>query len=298
MIVNADTVALAFKGFQTKFSDAFAATEVDWPKVAMEVPSQAADETYGWLGRFPNMREWIGGRVIKNLAAHGFTIKNKTFESTISVARTDFEDDRLGIFGPVQSEMGGIAKHRPESIIFGLLKTGFTTVGFDTANFFDTVHPVIGEDGTTVTNVANTDGGAGTPWFLLDTTRAIRPMIWQSRTGYEFQAKTQNYDDNVFLNDEYLYGVRARANAGFGLWQLAWGSKQALNAANYAAARAAMAGFKADGGKILVVKPNLLVVPPALEQAARDLVKAPTGAAGASNSWYQSADLVVTPYLI
>lgn len=244
------------------------------------------------------MREWIGGRVVKNLAAHGFTIKNKTFESTISVARADFEDDRPGIFGPVLSEMGGNARRHPESILFSLLKAGFTTTTFDGQNFFDTLHPVIGEDGTTTTTVANTDGGSGTPWFLLDTTRSIRPTIWQTRTPYEFQAKTRNYDDNVFLNDEYLYGVRARANAGFGLWQLAWGSKQTLNATNYAIARAAMAGFKADGGKILGVKPNLLVVPPALEQQARDLVKATTGTAGASNTWYQSADLVVTPYLI
>ena len=150
----------------------------------------------------------------------------------------------------------------------------------------------------TVTNVANTDGGSGTPWFLLDTTRAIRPMIWQTRMPYELQAKTNNSDDNTFLNDEYLYGVRARGNAGFGLWQLAWGSKQTLNSANYAIARAAMAGFKADGGKILGVKANLLVVPPSLEQAARDLIMAPTAAAGASNTWYQSADLLVTPYLI
>ncbi len=194
--------------------------------------------------------------------------------------------------------MGGNAKRHPEEIIFGLLKTGFTTPTFDGQNFFDTVHPVIGADGTTVSNLANTDGGAGTPWFLLDTTRAIRPMIWQTRMPYEFQAKTNNYDDNVFLNDEYLSGVRARANAGFGLWQLAYGSKLVLNAGNYGNARAAMAGFKADGGKILGGKPNLLVVPPALEQAARDLVMAPTGAAGASNSWHQSADLMVTPYLI
>jgi len=60
MIINSDTLALAFKGFQTKFTDAFVATETDWPKVAMEVPSAAGDETYGWLGRFPDMREWLG----------------------------------------------------------------------------------------------------------------------------------------------------------------------------------------------------------------------------------------------
>lgn len=298
MIINQDSIALAFKGFQTKFTDAFVATEVDWPKIAMEVPSQASDESYGWFAQFPNMREWVGARVVKNLSARGFNIKNKLFESTISVARTDFEDDRLGIFGPLLSEMGGNAKRHPESIIFGLLKTGFSSPSFDGQNFFDLLHPVMGEDGVTVTNVANTDGGAGTPWFLLDTSRAIRPIIWQTRMPYEFQAKTANFDENVFLNDEYLYGVRARANAGFGLWQLAWGSKQTLNPANYAAARAAMSAFKADGGKILGIKPNLLVVPPSLEQQARDLLMAPTGAAGASNSWYQSADLVVTPYLI
>ena len=89
----------------------------------------------------PNMRAWLGGRVVKNLAAHGFTIKNKTFESTISVARADFEEDRPGIFGPVRSEMGGNAKRHPESIIFGLLKTGFSTATFDGQNFFDTGSP-------------------------------------------------------------------------------------------------------------------------------------------------------------
>ena len=51
------------------------------------------------------------------------------------------------------------------------------------------------------------------------------------------------------MNDEFLYGVRARVNAGFGLWQLGFGSKDALNEANYAAARAAMMGFKSDGGR-------------------------------------------------
>jgi putative transposase len=36
---------------------------------------------------------------------------------------------------------------------------------------------VIGEDGETVTTVANTDGGAGAPWLLLDVSRAVRPII-------------------------------------------------------------------------------------------------------------------------
>ena len=93
-----------------------------------------------------------------------------------------------------------------------------------------------------------------------------------------------------------MYGVRARVNAGFGLWQLAWGSKQDLTPANYAAARAAMQGMKGDGGRILGVNPNVLLVPPALEEKARNLLKAATGASGASNPWFDSAQLIVTPY--
>lgn len=296
MLVNAETVALAFKGFKTIYSEAFTAMEPDWPKIAMEVPSGSASETYGWIGQFPGMREWLGPRVVKNLSATGFTIENKLFESTVAVKRTDIEDDKLGLFKPVFAEMGGNAKRHPEELIFNLLKGGFAANGFDGQYFFDTDHPFIDADGNT-SSVANTDGGAGTPWFLLDTSRAVKPVIWQPRTPYEFQQITAANDEHVVMNDQYVYGVRARANAGYGLWQLAWGSKQTLNAANFAAARAAMAGFRGDGGKILGIKPTVLVVPPTLEEAALNLVKAATGAAGATNPWAGTAELIVTPYL-
>lgn len=296
MLINQDTLSLAFDGFKTVFSDAFAAMEPDWPKIAMEVPSGSASETFGWLGTFPGMREWLGPRVIKNLSATGFTIENKLFEATVSVRRQDIEDDRLGLFKPVFAELGGNAKRHPEELIFSLLKNGFTSNGIDGQFFFDTDHPVIDAEGNT-SAVANTDGGSGAPWFLLDTSRAVKPVIWQPRTPYEFQQITANGDQHVVMHDEYIYGVRARANAGYGLWQLAWGSKQTLNAANYAAARAAMMGFKADGGKVLGIKPTVLVVPPSLEEAGRNLVNAVTGAAGATNPWAGTAELIVTPYL-
>jgi phage major head subunit gpT-like protein len=41
----------------------------------------------------------------------------------------------------------------------------------------------------------------------------------------------------VFLNDEFIYGIRSRCNAGFGLWQLAFGSNAGLNATIYAPER-------------------------------------------------------------
>lgn len=297
MIINRQTLDLAFKGFKTVYSDANLAAPSEFEKIAMTVPSASRDETYAWIGNLPTMREWIGPRVVNNLSAYGFTIANRKFESTVSVAREDIEDDRLGTFKPAFAEMGNMARRHPDELVFSLLASGFTSPCYDGQNFFDTDHPVIGEDGTTVTSVANTDGGAGAPWFLLDVSRAVRPIIWQERVKYEFQQLTAEDNEEVFKNDRYLYGVRARVNAGFGLWQLAWGSKQTLDATSYAAARAAMQGFRADGGRVLGVKPSVLVVSPALEEAALKIVNSEFGPGGETNPWKGTASLIVAPWL-
>ena len=59
-----------------------------------------------------------------------------------------------------------------------------------------------------------------TPWYLLDTTRAIKPFIWQERVMPEIDTVTDSSSSFIFLKDQYLFGVRARSNAGYGFWQL------------------------------------------------------------------------------
>jgi phage major head subunit gpT-like protein len=295
MIIDGQTLDLAFRGFKTVYSDAFGATETHYDKIAMTVPSQSRDETYGWIGAFPQLREWVGPRHIQNLSAHGFTIVNRTFESTVAVKRTDIEDDRLGIFKPMFAEMGTFARRHPEELVFGLLKDGFVAKSYDGTSFFSETHE-LEIDGESAF-VSNMTDGSGPAWFLLDTSRAVRPIIWQERHAYEFQSLTESNDQHVFLNDQCLYGVRARVNAGFGLWQLAYGSRETLSTAAYAAARAAMMDFRADGGRILGVKPTVLVVPPELEVAALQILNAVINPDGGSNVWANTAQLIVTPYL-
>lgn len=295
MLINPAALDLVFKGFKATYTDAYMIAPSHAQDVAMTVPSVGRDETYSWIGNMPSMREWVGPRQVQNLKTYSFNIANRSFEATVEVKRTDIADDRLGVFKPFFAEMGQNAKRHPDELLFSLLKNGFSTLCYDGQFFFDTDHPVeIDQQSTTV---ANTDGGSGTPWFLLDTSRAIRPLIWQEREPYEFQQLVDSDNEYVFRNDQYLYGLRARVNAGFGLWQLAWGSKQTLNAANYAAARAAMMSFKADGGRILGVNPTTLVVPPALEAAALALLNSELQGGGDSNPWKGTAKLIVSPYL-
>jgi phage major head subunit gpT-like protein len=95
----------------------------------------------------------------------------------------------------------------------------------------------------------------------------------------------------------FQYGVDARYNVGYGFWQMAWGSKQTLNSANYAIARAAILGMKGDFGRPLGLVPNLLVVPPSLEQAGRQILKNNQQASGATNEWMDTAELLMVPWL-
>lgn len=59
-------------------------------------------------------------------------------------------------------------------------------------------------------------------WYLMDTTRAIKPFIFQERIAPKLTAKTSETDDNVFDRDVFVWGTRARGAAFGGLWQLAF----------------------------------------------------------------------------
>ena len=61
-------------------------------------------------------------------------------------------------------------------------------------------------------------------WFLLCTKKFLKPMIYQVRKKIRFVQLTKDDDMNVFLHDEFLYGADGRSSAGFGFWQMAWGS--------------------------------------------------------------------------
>jgi len=294
MIINQANLTGIYKSFNTIFNQAFDAAPSQWPLVAMEAPSTGRSVDYNWLGDFPMMREWVGDRVIKDLGAFKYEITNKDYESTVEVDRNDIDDDQIGVYTPMIQGLAQAAKVHPDTLVFALLKAGFATPCFDSQYFFDTDHPVNGA------SVSNFGGGAGTGWYLLDLSRPIKPIILQVRKRPQFVAMDRPEDENAFMRKKFRYGVDDRKNVGYGLWQLAYASKDTLNSTNYAAARAAMMSFKrndGDGNTPLGIMPTHLVVPPTLESAGRAVVEAQFDAAGASNVWYNTAKLVVVPWL-
>jgi phage major head subunit gpT-like protein len=284
-----------YYNLDARYRAGYTGTDTWWQEVATRVPSSTRETRYGWMVNIPRFREWLGERVVHNLAARNYAIVNKDWELTLGVDRNDIEDDQMGLYGPRAEEMGQQARKLWDDLVTKLIKEGATTVAFDGQYFFDTDHPVNMDDAsygtysnlltstpltydnyvaarkkmrtfksdngrpmavrpnillvppslepealkiqqaelvataagnTSVTNVfRNTariivaDELEDEPdaWYLLDTSRPIRPFVVQVRKEPELVSLVANTDYNVFHHKRFLYGLDGRGNAGYGL---------------------------------------------------------------------------------
>lgn len=63
-----------------------------------------------------------------------------------------------------------------------------------------------------------------TAWFLLDTTKPVKPFIYQERKKPVFVQQVDPQSDDVFSRKKFKFGAEARAAGGYGFWQLGFGS--------------------------------------------------------------------------
>lgn len=258
-------------GVSTAFNSQLWAAGTVWDKFTYKASSDGASQIYPRLDVISGLREWVGDRVVKSLSQTSFTIANRTFEETIGIRREDIEDDRYGILTPAAEMLGQNAGRLPDLLIAQLMKIGNVTPTYDGQNFFDPAHPNPNADGLTTGTVANYVAGASAPWFLLDTTRVLRPFIFQTRRPFQVIPKFSMTDPQVFWNKEFEWGVDGRCNAGFGLWQLAFMSQQPMTHDNVLAARTTMTGIRRPDGAPMGITPNMLVTTSANYPAAKAL---------------------------
>lgn len=299
MEITGPNLDILHRSFNARFRRGLVGDQAapQWQRVAMQTDSVTREENYAWIQSLPGMREWIGDRQINQLRREKYALVNRDFESTISVDRNDILDDQYGVYGMRFQALGEAVRAHPDELIWPLLKAGFDdTHGlcYDGQYFFDTDHPYLDGDGVAQSQ-ANTDGGNGSKWFLLDTKRLARPIVFQTRQAAgDIVMMDDPRDEAVFMRKEIRFGADCRDAAGYGFYQTCWGSGQVLSGANYSKARSALQSMKKDGGRPLGVMPDLLIVPPALEGSARKLVKKDLEG---GNEWYGTADVLVVPWL-
>lgn len=296
MIINAANIAMLKQAYSAAFKKGFAGfgDGQDWSRIASQVPSTGKENLYAWLGHFAQLREWVGDRKVKNLAQHDYSIKNRKFESTIAVAVDDIEDDQYGVYGKAFEGAGDAAKVWPDNLVFEAAGAGATGECYDGQPFFDANHPV---GSSVASNYDDTSAGPGSLWFITDNTKPLLPFLFQLRKAPQITVRMDEKDPHVFDQDEFKFGIKARGNAGYGFWQLAYGSLNSIDGDNLDEYIEAMMAYTSDEGYKLGVRPKLLVCGPSRRGEAMDLLERQLVSAGESNRHYKSLDLLVTPYL-
>ena len=295
--INDTTLKALTLSLRSEFNEGLKIKAPTWRKLAMYMPSTTATNMYSWLKGIPMMQEWIGERALRELDKDGLVIVNKTFEATVGVPRTDFEDDQLGQYRVVSRHLGENAAKLPDQLVWKLLEDGLTNRCFDGQCFFDAEHPLYSNANGTgnITFQSNlTKGNDDVPtWYVIDDSGTFKPIIWQERLAPEIEAKFSTNFEMVFMRDIYPYGARARGNAGYGFWQVAHAAvKTPLNGENLAAVIKKMRNLKTDGDQHLDIRPTTLIVPSQLEVAATKLLKADI-IDSTSNVWAGKLDLHV-----
>lgn len=284
-------------GANAAFTNGLNTVNPQWDKIASKVPSTGSSEFYGWLKDLPGIEEWNSDRMLVELGSYGYAIANKTYEASIKIKREDLEDDKIGKYSVLAGAWGKQAALFPDKESYGLLALGFETLCYDGQNYFDTDHPLETTPASTFSNVVGdplTD--TGSPWFLLDNSQILMPIIYQDRRPLvlEFVGATSEY---AWFNNMVAQGVDGRAGFGFSFPQIAIGSKAALSEANFESGKQLLAGMKKTDGTPLGTMATTLVVGPSNEAAARKIVQREYLDNGESNIYYNNVDIVVSRYL-
>lgn len=141
MSLDTGAAVAKLRSLTAKFDNRIKATTPVYPQLCTVVPSSGADEEYGLLGAVPAIREWLGDRQFHSVRGAKFTITNKHWESSVAVKKTDIEDDRLALYGPLFEQLAVRAARHPDKLLLSDLVVNATaTACLDGQYFFDTDH--------------------------------------------------------------------------------------------------------------------------------------------------------------
>lgn len=148
-VVTTDFLAGLLTNFRAIFSQELGdvAKRMDqYLRIATQFPSTTDQESYGWMGATPNMREWTDVRVYKAIKAYDYTLKNLHYEGTIEVDKDTLADDKYGLITPRVKALARRAIRHFNEKVFSGLDDGNATLAYDGIEFFDSTRE-IGESG-------------------------------------------------------------------------------------------------------------------------------------------------------
>ncbi|MEO6217755.1 MAG: Mu-like prophage major head subunit gpT family protein [Sphingomonas sp.] len=285
LITNAALQALR-TSFNAKFKEGRTKAKPKLGVLATPVTSTTAIETFGFLSEMPAFRKWVGDKRIKSISERAYQLINEDYEASVGIKRKSIQDDNLGLYPSMFEGWGMEAELWPDRLLTAALIAGISTPCFDNQNFFDASHPNFDEAGTTYSN--NNAAGTVQPWYLLDLSKPLKPLIMQKREEPHFWMTINPEDSVVAETGKFGAWGEARGAAGYSMPFLAYRSTATLNAANYVAARDAMAAYVDDVGDPRGIVADTCVFGVSNRAASDDLFGKQNLAGGESNVHYNA----------
>lgn len=229
-MIHAEILRGLWQEFSSQFNRAYETSE-DLNVEAFVTSMSLSTETmrFDFLKSDHQFEKWKGQRTFKQLDNAKYVVGYEEWHWGLKVLRRDIINATVGPLS-LQAFNGGkeAAKLKPRICTDALQNGGdSTSLCYDGQPFFDTEHPV-GEDGD-ISLVSNYyDGGgasAASPWYLMDLSRGIKPIIHLEREAVRFYSFTNLTDPNVFFNKEFLFAADASMGTGYGLWQTCFRSE-------------------------------------------------------------------------
>ncbi len=141
MIVSPQAVQDLQAQFQQDFAVAFGKRTDRWSAKAYRAQSNAYRTVHHWLAAQPEMRKWVGARIINNLISRGFELKNEDWEYTFGVDANDIFYDNIGAYEDRGRIAGEVSGRWYEKLVTDAMLAGTTTLCWDGQYFYDTDHP-------------------------------------------------------------------------------------------------------------------------------------------------------------
>lgn len=118
MKITARAMGALFDAASTKFNEAMKrATTRVLPNdlmvedIATTMQVSGAATAHAWMKQLGGMKEWTGSRSIKGLDIGELVVTNRRFEETVSIPRTDIEDDQYGVYADRFAALGANAQN-------------------------------------------------------------------------------------------------------------------------------------------------------------------------------------------
>lgn len=232
-MLNADILKVLWLELNSQFNGAYQSgedTECGPWVTKMNLTTESM--RFDFLGDDHEFRKWAGQRTFHQIRSFKYQVSYEDFEDGLRVLRRDIINNTISGASFSAKSLGLAAKRLAPRLCAEALDNGAdsTSLCYDGQPFFDTEHPV--GDGDDITLVSNFIGGSGSdgsgsgdggavssPWYMMDLSRAIKPIISLEREAVRFYSFTNLEDPNVFNNKEFLFAADATHGAGYGLWQ-------------------------------------------------------------------------------